>query len=160
MGYQETLRELAAAYSISSGYTGYGGQAIEVSDDTLIKTLRALGVDLGVDEFPSEEILQQAVVARADAEFSRPLPRCIVTTDTQTCSFNVHVHDGADVELSVTYEDGTVGYPMTQVDNWNQPRTISGITWGEATFELPAGLPQGWHTLTMVSNGVTDRCNV
>lgn len=160
MGYQETLRELAAAYSISSGYTGYGGQAIEVSDDTLIKTLRALGVDLGVDKFPSEEILQQAVVARADAEFSRPLPRCIVTTDTQTCSFNVHVHDGADVELSVTYEDGTVGYPMTQVDNWNQPRTISGITWGEATFELPAGLPQGWHTLTMVSNGVTDSCTL
>lgn len=158
MGYKQTLRELAAAYSISSEYTKFGGDVVQVSDDTLLKTLKALGVELGTEASPSEEVLQEAIRTRADQEFTRPLPRCIVTTDAQKCYFNVHVHDGADIELSVRFEDGTVGYPMTQVENWNQPRTIDGITWGEASFELPAGLPQGWHTLTMVSNGVTDSC--
>ncbi len=160
MGYQEALRTLAAAYSISTEYTGFGGHHIQASDDTLLKILEALGVDLGDEETPSEETLIQAIHAREEQEFTRPLPRCIVTTDAESTIFNVHLHDGADVELSVVFEDGTVGYPATQVENWNGPRTIDGITWGEASFELPAGLPQGWHTLTMISNGVTDNCSL
>ncbi|MDO5098681.1 MAG: 4-alpha-glucanotransferase [Corynebacterium sp.] len=160
MGYQETLRELAGAHAISTSYTGFGGNTIDVSNDTLIKTLRALGVDLGTEEFPSEETLTKALTDRHDAEFRRPLPRCIVTTDATTHAFNVHVHDGAPAELTITFEDGSVTEITTQLDNWTPPRTIDDVTWGEGTFELPAGLPQGWHTITLVSDGVTDSCTL
>ncbi|MDO4762033.1 MAG: 4-alpha-glucanotransferase [Corynebacterium sp.] len=154
MGYQESLRELAAAYAISSGYTGFGGQPIEASDDTLVKTLHALGV-----EVETEEDIHLALAQRHDAEFSRPLPRCIVTDDSSNYIFNVHVHDGQPAQVTILLEDGSTVTPQ-QVDNWTPARTIAGVSWGEASFEIPAGLPQGWHEVELTSTGISEKCTL
>ncbi|MCS4490571.1 MULTISPECIES: 4-alpha-glucanotransferase [unclassified Corynebacterium] len=155
MGYQESLRELAAAYAISTGYTGFGGQPIEVSDDTLIKTLKALEVD--ISDHPSEEEIHRKLQERHDGEFSRPLPRSVVMIDEANYYLHVHVHDGAPADISITLEDGSLA-KADQVENWTPARTIAGVTWGEATFEIPAGLPQGWHTITLTSTGIRETC--
>ncbi|MCS4535391.1 4-alpha-glucanotransferase [Corynebacterium sp. HS2168-gen11] len=155
MGYQESLRELAAAYAISTGYTDSEGHPVEVSEDTLLKTLHALGVDLG--ESPSEADIHQALSNRYDQEFTRPLPRCIVTSDESNYVVHVHVHDGAPAEVSIELEDGTLA-KVDQVENWTPSREIHGTHWGEASFNIPAGLPQGWHTLKLVSEGIAAQC--
>lgn len=154
VSYQEILRELASAHSIATGYTGYGGHYVEASDDTLIKTLRAFGVDLGSQEAPSEEDLGRALQARRDQLFTRPLPPSIVATEGDAYVFNVHVHDGAPAELTIRLEDGSLAEPE-QIDNWEPPREIDGATWGEASFRLPTDLPTGWHTLTLTSEDLT-----
>ncbi|MDO4631034.1 MAG: 4-alpha-glucanotransferase [Corynebacterium sp.] len=178
MGYQDLLRELATAYNIATAYTGFGGHYIEVSDDTLIKILHSMGVDLGLgsldyhdlaamnfddansDSRPSEDTIRAALQHRRDIEFARPLPRCIVTTNGESQTFNVHVRDGNPAELFITFEDSSVTEITTQLENWEPAREIDGVIWGEATFSIPAGLPQGWHTITLVSNNIADSCTL
>lgn len=154
--YSETLRELASAYAISRQYTGFGGGVVEVSDDTLLKTLDALGVDLG-DR--SEGALAWAITRRHDEEFARPLPRCVVATQGYPYVVNVHVHDGAPAEVSITLEDGTTA-GVTQVENWTPPRTVGEVTYGEASFEIPGDLPLGWHTLHLNSHDLEASCTL
>lgn len=179
MGYQDLLRELATEHSIATGYTAYGGHYLGVPDDTLIKILHCMGVDLGLNDYsvddlaaidfdgadydkrPSEEIVQAALQRRHDQEFSRPLPRCIVTTDTESQAFNVHVRDGKPVDqLFITFENSSVLEITEQLENWEPPRDIDGVIWGEATFQLPTGLPQGWHTITLVSDNISHSCTL
>lgn len=154
VSYQEILRELASAHAIATGYTGYGGHYVDASDETLIKILRAYGVDLGPNEWPDEHQLGTALQRRRDELFTRPLPLSIVATEGDGFVFNVHVHDGAPAQLVITLEDGGTAIP-TQVDNWEPPRTIDGVTWGEASFALPTNLPTGWHTITLTSDALS-----
>ena len=154
MTYSETLRELAATYAISRQYTGFGGHVVEVSDDTLLKTLDALGVDLG-DR--SEQALAAAITRRHDEEFARPLPRCVVATHGYPYVVNVHVVDGAPAAVTVALEGGD-SVTVPQVENWTPPRTVGDVTYGEASFEIPPDLPLGWHSLTLCSDDLTATC--
>lgn len=151
MGYSDTLRELASAHSISTGYNGFGGEYVNVSDDTLVKILRAYGVYLGQEDMPDEELIRQKIQQRQDELFSRPLPATIVATEGDPYVFNVHVHDGLPADVQITLEDGSIRVPE-QIENWTPPRTIDGVAWGEASFRLPTDLPQGWHTITLRSD--------
>nr|WP_306428831.1 4-alpha-glucanotransferase [Corynebacterium sp. 76QC2CO] len=171
VGYIDTLRQLAASYAVTTSYQGFGGKTVEVSEDTLVKTLRSLGVRFGNEDqapeqpeflpidapMPSEEQIQRAITRREDEEFSRPLPRTLVGVAGTDTYVNVHVHDGQPAELVVTLEDGAVLNPE-QVENWTQPREIDGVTWGEATFRIPGDTPLGWHTLTLTSPNLTSSC--
>ncbi|VEH06769.1 4-alpha-glucanotransferase [Corynebacterium kutscheri] len=157
VGYIDSLRELAAAHNVSWSYTGFGGTQIDVSEDTLVKTLRALGVELGTADMPSEEEIRQAIEKRYADEFKRPLPRCIVSVQGHDYIFPVHVIDGAPADIEVTLEDGSVVVPE-QVENWTAPRTFDGVSYGEASFRLPADLPLGWHTVTLRSEDLTASC--
>ncbi|MBP3088072.1 4-alpha-glucanotransferase [Corynebacterium sp. sy017] len=163
MSYQETLHELAATYHIATGYHGFGGEYITASNDTILKILHAYGVTFDKDtaaagaensansDAPTEDQLRHAIQARHNALFSQPLPPAIVAVAGDPHVFHVHVHDGAPADLEIQLEDGSLAYPE-QIDNWTPPRTIDGITWGEASFKLPVDLPLGWHTLTLRSH--------
>ncbi|MDO4928210.1 MAG: 4-alpha-glucanotransferase [Corynebacterium sp.] len=170
MTYRDSLNQLATAYSVSTDYRDYQGNPVAVSDDTIIKTLRSLGVRFGNEpetdptsdlpiaaENPSEEAIWAALQRRHDAEFARPLPRCVVAVAGQPKTFPVHVHDGSPAHVSITLEDGEVR-PVPQRENWEPPRTIEGVIWGEATFEIPADTPLGWHTIIMESDNLSASC--
>ncbi|MFZ2502934.1 MAG: 4-alpha-glucanotransferase, partial [Nocardioides sp.] len=58
----------------------------------------------------------------------------------------VHVPHGMAVSLTVLAEDGWVS-EARQVDHWVDPREVEGQLIGEATFELDADLPLGYHVL-------------
>ncbi|RNE49594.1 4-alpha-glucanotransferase [Corynebacterium alimapuense] len=155
MTYQDVLRDLADAHGVATQYTASDGELIGVSQDTLIKTLRALGVQLGDD--PDEAAAAAQLAAYRDAEATRPLPPCVVTTVGSSPTFNVHVHDGAPAQVRLILEDGSIREAY-QEENWSAPLTVAGITWGEATFRLPDDLPLGWHHIELVSGEYRNEC--
>ncbi len=165
--YMDTLRALADAHNIAWSYQDTAGQTVHVSEDTLLKTLRAYGVHFGNEpegwqesvfaveaENPSQEALEAALARVEATRFTRPLPPCVVATHGYPYVVHVHVHDGASARVNITLEDGSVR-EAEQVDNWTQPREIDGVVWGEASFRLPEDLPLGWHTLTLESDDFT-----
>ncbi|MDY6050774.1 MAG: 4-alpha-glucanotransferase [Corynebacterium sp.] len=155
MSVLEQLRELANDYSISPSYTAGDKTEVVASEASLRAILSALGVEAGTTE---EEIAHQRA-RHADAEFTRPLPRFITCHLGDEFYFPVHVHDGADAHVTITCEDGSV-WEANQKDNWTPARDIDGIRWGEATFALPTDLPEGWHTVTLTSQGNEFTCGL
>lgn len=159
--YINELKSLADLHGVATSYHTAAGELVEVSEDTLTKTLSALGVDIlrGGGE-PTAESLAAARQAHLDSRFTRPLPPCVVTVAGQPHEFTVHVHDGEPVTVTITLEDGGTVTPQ-QVDNFVEARTIDGVTWGEASFAVPTDLPLGWHTLSMESTGgVSGSCRL
>lgn len=160
MTYIEELKTLAAAHSVATSYYSSTGEHIEVSEDTLLKTLNALGVNVGFGEnAPTEEALRAAINEFEDAKFTRSLPPCVVAVQGDEHVFPVHVHDGAEAKVSIALETGEV-VPAHQVENWSPSREINGIQWGEASFATPKDLPLGWHTLHLVTEGLTASCQL
>lgn len=155
MTYQDVLRELSDAHGVATQYTDSDGEQVIVSEDTLLKTLRALGVPL-IDA-PSEDDLHSALSAHRDTEATRPLPPSIVAVAGDARTFNVHVHDGAPADVAVILENGTVR-EVHQEENWTPPYHLDGVAWGEATFRLPDDLPLGWHTITLDSRDDHHEC--
>ena len=86
---------------------------------------------------------------------SRPRPRALgtrVVPDRRgpcrsASSFWVHVTHGDPVDVWIRLEDGTVRAGLRQLENDRPPYDLDGRWIGEATFELPAGLPLGYHRL-------------
>ncbi len=152
------LNDLAGLYGVSTSFTDYRGTNIEVSDDTLIKVLRALDVDLGEGD-PSDETLNAAIGRFHDREFSRPLPPCVVIVQGDEFVFPIHVHDGAPARVFIELDSGE-RLEASQVENWTPPREVEGIMWGEASFKLPGDLPLGWHELHLESGEKTDSCGL
>ncbi|WP_080793861.1 4-alpha-glucanotransferase [Corynebacterium pacaense] len=156
------LHDLAEAYGVSTSYTDYRGERIDVSDDTLITVLRALDVDLGdpaTAYVPTDDVLESAIERLRDRESTRMLPPCVVAVAGDSHVFPVHVHDGAPAAVSIELEDGSIRQAL-QVENWTPPREVDGITWGEASFSLPGDLPLGWHQLHLESNGSSASCGL
>ena len=153
--YSEDLRTLAELHGVARSYVAYGGVHTEVSDDTLRKTLATLGVTDTGDEAAVARSISAARIAAA----TRPLPRCVVSVQGDAHVFVVHVHDGAAADVTIELEEGGT-VPANQVDNWNEPVTVDGVTWGEASFATPTDLPLGWHTLRLRSEGVEATCGL
>jgi 4-alpha-glucanotransferase len=59
----------------------------------------------------------------------------------------VHVTHGAPVRLWIRLEDGSVRTGLRQLENNRAPYDLDGRLIGEASFELPADVPLGYHEL-------------
>ena len=152
---QDVLRELADAHGVATRYTASDGEEIIVTEDTLLTTLRALGVTLS--DAPDAEELAAVLAAHREAESVRPLPASVVAVSGDARTFNVHVHHGAPADVRIILEDGSTR-EARQEENWNPPVTVDGQEWGEATFRLPDGLPLGWHTIELHSGETRNEC--
>ncbi|CQD18933.1 4-alpha-glucanotransferase [Mycolicibacterium conceptionense] len=64
-------------------------------------------------------------------------------------SFWVHVTHGDPVDLTLHLEDGTERRGLRQLENHRPPFDLGDRLVGEATFELPADLPLGYHRLRL-----------
>lgn len=155
MTYQDVLRELADAHGVATRYFASDGEEITATDDTLVKILRALDVPLSAT--PDETEIRDALTAFQEAEASRPLPPSVVAVEGHDPTFNVHVHHGAPAEVHLLLEDGS-RREVTQEENWRPPVKVGETTWGEATFRIPADLPQGWHRIILDSAGERAEC--
>ncbi|MEJ5998480.1 4-alpha-glucanotransferase [Corynebacterium sp. H130] len=149
MSYFESLKELADLHGVATSYWSSDGEFIEVSEDTLLKTLHALDVDVD----PNHDSISAAIEDFHNEAASLPLPPTVVMTAGSEYVVNVHVHDGAPAEVSIYLEDGTT-IAAEQRENWTPPRNIDGVMWGEASFAIPADIPLGWHEITLVSNNL------
>lgn len=148
------LRELAAVNGVATEYQASNGEQVTVSEDTLLKTLRALGVEFGA---ATAAELQAALTRHHERAASRPLPPSVVAVAGDTRVFHVHVRDGSPAQVTLHLEDGGTSTP-TQVDNWTAPREVNGVVWGEASFQLPTDLPLGWHRIELKSDDLVAEC--
>ncbi len=138
------LAALASAYGVATEYWDWQGRHTTVSTETITAVLTALGLDVTTPESTSRAC--EDLWLRS---WRRVLPPCVVARETWTPWVPVHVPHGRPVRLDIELEDGGV-VAARQVANWVPPRVVDGRETGEATFELPADLPLGWHLLRAV----------
>lgn len=144
----ESLRALAGAHGVATDFWSFDGQHRIVSAATIRAVLGALGVDASTEQH-IEEALREAELA----PWRDIVPPCVVMRQDTRRTFPVHVADGAAVSARLHLEDGGT-LALEQVDQWVDPVVLEGRPVGRATFELPAGLPLGWHTIRVEVAGL------
>ena len=137
-----SLAELARRYGVATDYEDWTGARIAVAESTLVSVLDALGVPASTDAE------RAAALAAHDREYwSRSLPPTLIARAGTAEPFWVHVNHGDPVGLWIRLEDGSVRTGLRQLENNRPPYDLDGRLIGEATFELPADLPIGYHRL-------------
>jgi 4-alpha-glucanotransferase len=126
---------------VATEYWDWQGNQVIVGARTISAVLQALGVDSS-DDAASEASLAGV----ADRTWRATLPPIVVCRQGSTRWVPVHLPDGETLQVWSVLEDGT-RHEFRQVDNYVNPRTVDGKLTGEATFEVPADLPLGWHTI-------------
>ncbi|MGH3642971.1 MAG: 4-alpha-glucanotransferase [Mycobacterium sp.] len=144
-----SLVELARRYGVAAGYDDWTGGHRPVAESTLVAVLGALGVRAATD---AERVT--ALLANDQDRWRRTLPPTVVTQTGRPTSFWVHVTHGEPVGGWIRLEDGTVRTGLRQLQNDTPPYELDGRRIGEATFELPADLPIGYHHLHVDAGGV------
>ena len=139
-----SLVELAHAYGIATAYTDWRGRPVDVPAESVAAVLTAMGVDVSDPA--------SASARRADERWGRTLPPCLVVRQGEHSSFEVHVPHGDPVEVDVEMETGGTRV-MRQIDHWVEPRRVAGSLVGTATFEVPADLDLGYHTVQAHTGG-------
>ena len=145
------LVKLALAHRVSTDFTDWRGHTVEVSAETLTAVLEALGVDAGHPE--------AALRAREEQDWRRMLPPCVIAIEGAARVVPVHVPDGHPAAVSLVLEDGGL-VALAQLDRYVDPREIEGERIGEASFEVPADLPLGYHELIARSGASTARATL
>lgn len=139
-----SLVELAARHGVATRYEDWSGTQVAVPESTLIAVLAALGVAAADDE------QRAAALTQHDRNYwQRSLPPTILARTESASSFWVHVTHGDPVEVWVALEDGSIRRGLHQLRNDTPPFDLDGRLVGEASFELPADLPLGYHRVHM-----------
>ncbi|WP_182354235.1 4-alpha-glucanotransferase [Flaviflexus huanghaiensis] len=150
---RSTLTELAAAYRISTQFWGYDGIQRDISDDVLIRVLKAMGVDASTEETASMAILERDL-----EEWRSVLPASVVHRQNKEGIVRVHVPSGEHVTLVVLLEEGGE-WPLGQTEDWAPDREIDGQPTGQASFRLPGDIPLGYHMLhAVLEDGLEAGC--
>jgi 4-alpha-glucanotransferase len=139
-----SLVELAGRHGVATHYEDWAGRQVAVPESTLISVLAALGVPAADDDD------RAAALTEHDRRYwQRSLPATILGRTGRASSFWVHVTHGDDVEVWVALEDGSTRTDLRQLRNDTPPFDFDGRLVGEASFELPADLPLGYHRVHM-----------
>jgi len=146
------LGELAAAYGVATDYVDQAGAQVRVSRATIEAVLAALGVDTTGPEW-----ISVALRDRQLRDWRRLMPPVFVTRVGQARSTWVHVPHGTEASAWIRTHTGE-RIDLVQLDVWVEPQLVDGELIGEATFEVPAGLPIGWHTLHAGGAGTEESC--
>lgn len=136
------LADLAQRYGVATEFIDWRGRQVPVPEQTLIGVLAALGVSAG-----SAAERDEARRSHDREYFGFTLPPTVVARSGASASFWVHVTHGEPVGLWIRLEDGSVRTGLRQLENNRPPYDLDGRLVGEASFELPADLPPGYHRL-------------
>ncbi|MFC0583032.1 4-alpha-glucanotransferase [Micrococcoides hystricis] len=136
------LRQLAQAHAIGTDYVAFDGQPRDISDESLMAILAAMGVDAS-DEQAQQHALQQAEAA----PWRRTVPGCTVAHQGEEKQVLVHVPHGSHVSVDVVHRQTGQRTPLEQLDHWVDPKQLDDELIGRATFAIPAGLALGWYDL-------------
>ncbi|MEN4401903.1 4-alpha-glucanotransferase [Mycolicibacterium senegalense] len=138
------LLELARRYGVAAEFDDWTGRRTAVAESTLVAVLEALGVPAGTEQERAE-----ALAAHDRQYWQRSLPPIVLGRAGVPSSFWVHVTHGDPVDLTLHLEDGTERRGLRQLENHRPPFDLGDRLVGEATFELPADLPLGYHRLRL-----------
>ncbi len=135
------LAELARAHGVAVSYYDQAGTFREVSAETVLAVLAALGVDA-----LSEEGRAQAWERHRLRNWRRTLPPVFVVRQGQPGRLWVHVPHGDSVAVDLETEEGWTR-DLAQLAHDVTPVDVDGVLVGEACFEIPSDLPLGYHTV-------------
>ena len=138
------LAELAHRHGVATGFDDWTGTHTPVQEATLVAVLAALGVAAATD---ADRVA--ALAAHDRAHWQRSLPPVVLARSGRPSTFWVHVTHGDPVTLTLTLEDGAVRTGLRQLENNTPPFDVGDRLVGEATFELPADLPLGYHRMRL-----------
>lgn len=122
------LQELARAYGVATEFEDWKKQKVEVSSETLVAVLAALGVDAS-----SAESAKAALDEVQKAAQARRLPVCTVVTDDEDIEIPVRLAKGEAASFAVITED-------------EERRELETPPAGE-TLVVPGDLPLGYHEI-------------
>ena len=130
------LAAIAHAYGVATSFIDQSGVHTEVADETVIKVLAALDVDV---EDPN-------ALERAQDRFWRePVPPVVIVTRGHVGRIPVHVPHGTGIS-GVLKTEGGDAIELVTMDWWVDPREIDGVLTGEASLAVPDTAPLGWHS--------------
>ena len=148
------LVELAHAHGVATEYWDWLGRHVSVSAETVCAVLNALDVDTSSPE--AIDTSHEQVLERA---WRRMLPPVVVVRRSWSPWVPVHIGHGQAVRAWIKLEGGG-RRELVQQEHWVAPRVIDGAQVGEATFEIPADLPLGWHVLRARSGDREAQCDL
>jgi len=157
----DELLELANLNGVKTDYYGFDANRHEVSAETLVAVLEALGVPAHDDAE-----LQQSLEKARTAEWRQFLPPTVVVRQGDETSIPVHVNDGAGINIWVELFAAETPPPpraqretrrLQQLNYYYEPRNIDGRMVGRATFAFPTDLPLGYHVIHAESEGKSAR---
>ncbi|GAB3677269.1 4-alpha-glucanotransferase [Angustibacter aerolatus] len=135
------LLELARSLGVATEYWDWQGEHVTVPEGTVRAVLEALGVDVS-----TPEAVRLSAVELDERPWRRVLPPSVVVRQGARTAVPVHLPHGTSVAAWIELEDGG-RRELVQQERWVEPRVVDGGQVGEASFELPADLPLGWHRL-------------
>lgn len=138
------VQELAQKNGVSTTFWDWHGNLTEVSAETLVLALRALGVELSLS--PSAEELDTALRRVEEDVWLTVLPACTIKRQGNWQELHVHVPAGQSVWVQIIFEGGETA-TLPQIDNWDADREVRGQWRGRASFALEQWLPLGYHRL-------------
>lgn len=138
----DALHRLADLNRVATSYYGFGGTLEQVSANSLLRVLSAMGVP--VQPGCSNEAIYLAIRHSENLPWMRTLPVCTVVREGDSADIFVHVDDGQQVSVWYVLEDGSSA-ALEQIDNPVAPRDVDGQLRGRATFRVPGTLPLGYH---------------
>ncbi|WP_104167862.1 4-alpha-glucanotransferase [Arthrobacter sp. SX1312] len=145
------LARLAEAHRVGTTFKGWDGEPAQVTPETLVAVLAALGVDAS-----SDTAIAQALADTAAAPWRSILPAVVVVRQSDADPVPLHVPVGATVEFWAVDEDG-VRHEGT-VGAAGQARTVDGQDLERRDGTLPDAVPLGWHTLHASVDGQESTC--
>jgi 4-alpha-glucanotransferase len=132
------LVELAQTYGIATGYTDWRGRQVDVPAEAVTEVLRAMDVEVSDP--------RAALTHRQDEVWRRMLPACVVVRRSEQRSVAVHAPRGDAPELHLRLETGGE-LSLHHQQPRGEARQVDGQELVEVTFEIPDGLPLGYHAM-------------
>ena len=141
------LHRLARAHGVQTRYTGQDGSEQSVGDETLVRVLAALGVEVDPQGVVG---LTTALEDAQDAPWRRVVPPTVAVRRGHRKTVPVHLAPDAGLTAVVRTEDGQER-ELVATAPVGQPRLVDGQERVRHDLEIPADLPLGWHRLEVVS---------
>jgi 4-alpha-glucanotransferase len=153
--FEQLLDRAAAEFGIQPGYWDIWGRYRTTPAATIQAILRAKGVPAD-----TEEQLEEALTARARAEWERLLPPVLIVSEEEPRAIPVNLPvelAGQTATLTVRAEGGET--IVCELNLGEAPQvsvaSIEGVTYVRRQAELPGDLPLGYHSVTLAAAGHT-----
>ncbi len=143
------LRELARLYGLQTSYYGVDGRRQQASPGTLLSAVRALGAPI-----ESEREVPAALRERRQKLWQRLLEPVAVARDRGPAEIPLRL----PAAMATRSADCALGLEVGEVRAWKQPladvptlrlEVIQGVEFQDKRLRLPAGLPFGYHRLSV-----------
>ncbi len=135
----DDLAHLARMHGVSLDYWDQAGNYHEIDEATVVAVLAGLGVAAG-----TADDIAASIRHRELRDWRRTLPPVYVHRQSRVGQVWVHVPHGEVLRLVIVTETGQE-LPVAQEEHLVAPRQVDDRMIGEAMFQVPAGLPTGWH---------------